>query len=133
AAGRRPVVAVDHFRGSPEHQVGGSHELDAIASIGSTFPAFTKNIGDRDLADWVEARVGASSEMAADWAEPIRLLFIDGDHSFEVTRTDVECWSRFINDGGLMAFHDVGVWPGVTAFYDGLISAGAWREVAQVR
>jgi hypothetical protein len=44
AAGRRPVVAVDHFRGSPEHQIGGSHEVDAIATIGSTFPAFTKNI-----------------------------------------------------------------------------------------
>jgi hypothetical protein len=32
-----------------------------------------------------------------------------------------------------MAFHDVGVWPGVTAFYDGLLSARTWREVTQVR
>src|SRR5262249_43965944 len=35
AAGRLGVIAVDHFTGSPEHQVGGSHQVDAIAKTGT--------------------------------------------------------------------------------------------------
>ena len=64
---------------------------------------------------------------------PIRLLFIDGDHSYEETRRDVEAWNGFIGEEGLMAFHDVGAWPGVTKFYDDFLAAGAWREVMRVR
>lgn len=133
AARRRPVVAVDHFRGSPEHQAGGSHQVAAIAAAGSTYRLFQSNIRNKGLADWVEARIGHSHEIAQEWSGPIRLLFIDGDHSYEATRRDVEAWSGFIGEDGLMAFHDVGVWPGVTKFYDDFLAAGAWREVMRVR
>jgi len=133
AARRRPVVAVDHFRGSPEHQTGGSHQVAAIAATGSTYRLFQSNIRNKGLADWVEARTGHSHEIARDWSGPIRLLFIDGDHSYEETRRDVEAWNGFIGEEGLMAFHDVGAWPGVTKFYDDFLAAGAWREVMRVR
>jgi glycosyltransferase involved in cell wall biosynthesis len=133
AAGRRRVVAIDHFKGSSEHQPGGSHQVEAIATIGSTYPQFEENIRNKGLSDWVEIRIGDAGEIAGDWSEPVRMLFIDGDHSYEMTRRDVECWSRFINDEGLMALHDVGVWPGVTEFYDQLLAAGTWRETMRVR
>lgn len=133
AAGRRPVVAVDHFRGSPEHQPGGSHAVAAIAATGSTFPIFKENITKKAVADCVEIRIGSSAEVVANWSEPVRLLLIDGDHSLEETQADFQCWSPFVNSGGLVAFHDVGVWPGVTQFCEALIARGAWREVARVR
>ena len=37
-------MAVDHFRGSPEHQKDGAHALAAIAQAGTTFPAFIANL-----------------------------------------------------------------------------------------
>jgi glycosyltransferase involved in cell wall biosynthesis len=133
AAGRRPVVAVDHFHGSPEHQIGGSHAVEAIATVGSTSHIFENNIQNKGLSAWVEVQVGDSSKVVETWSDPVRLLFIDGDHSYEATRRDFECWSPFCNEQGLVAFHDVDVWPGVTEFYTGLLAAGGWREFLRVR
>jgi predicted O-methyltransferase YrrM len=79
-------------------------------------------------------RVGASAKIGSDWQGPIRLLFIDGDHSYEATRADVEIWSKHVAPGGLMALHDVDVWPGVTQAYGELLAAKlAWKQVAKVR
>jgi glycosyltransferase involved in cell wall biosynthesis len=129
AAGRLPVMAVDHFKGSPEHQADGSHPIEAIAKTGTTLPRFRANIERKGLSDSVVVREGASADVAAQWSHPIRLLFIDGDHSYKATRQDAEAWSRHVAPEGLMAFHDVGVWPGVTIFYNELLAAGDWLEV----
>jgi predicted O-methyltransferase YrrM len=133
AAGRLGVIAVDHFTGSPEHQVGGSHQVDAIAKTGTLLPDFLTNIERKGLTDWVAVQIGGSAEIATKWSGPIRLLFIDADHSYEATRQDTEAWSHFVTPDGLMAFHDIGVWPGVTAYYDELLAAGEWHEIARVR
>ena len=49
------------------------------------------------------------------WEQPIDLLFIDGDHSYENCLRDWEEWSPFIVKGGYVAFHDARVfsrgWP----------------------
>src|ERR1017187_4096617 len=54
AANREKVVTVDHFRGSPEHQKGGSHPVTAIAQAGTTFPMFVTNLQKRGLRKWVD-------------------------------------------------------------------------------
>jgi predicted O-methyltransferase YrrM len=53
--------------------------------------------------------------------EPIELLFIDGDHSYEGAAADFERWSAFVRPGGHVLFHDAvdrggygNVYPGVT-------------------
>jgi predicted O-methyltransferase YrrM len=131
---REKVVAVDHFRGSPEHQKEGAHCVAAVAETGTTFPAFITNLQRSGLRSWVDVRVGASAKIGSDWQGPIRLLFIDGDHSYEATRADVEIWSKHVAPGGLMALHDVDVWPGVTQAYGELLAAKlAWKQVAKVR
>jgi len=38
--------------------------------------------------------------------EKFDLIFIDGDHSEEGIRTDDECWSPLLKDGGLLCGHD---------------------------
>ena len=40
------------------------------------------------------------------WREPVGLLFIDGDHSFEGVTSDFKCWAPFIVDNGIVVFHD---------------------------
>ncbi len=134
SAGREKIMAVDHFKGSPEHQSGGTHPLPAIINDGSTLPIFEENLRRMGLRDWVEPHVGSSAEIGATWNEPIRLLFIDGDHSVEGSTVDVNTWSKFIVPGGVMVFHDVDVWPGVTQVYNALVSQNdRLQEVARVR
>ena len=123
SAFREKVTAVDHFKGSPEHQPGEQFECAALKEAGSTFPAFQANLEAAGLADHVEPIVASSEEAAASWQGPIRLLFIDGDHSYEAARRDFELWSPFVVPGGVIALHDVGNAPGVTQLYGELVGA----------
>ena len=52
--------------------------------------------------------------------EPLELLFVDGDHSYEGAKADHERWSAFVRPGGHLLFHDAvdtggygNVYPGV--------------------
>jgi predicted O-methyltransferase YrrM len=122
-SGRGKVYAVDHFRGSPEHQVGEICEDARIASVGTTLHAFKEHVAAHQLEEWVEPIVAGSEEAAAQWdGRPIRLLFIDADHSYEASKGDFDAWARYVEPGGLIAFHDIGTWPGVTQFYIELLT-----------
>jgi len=46
----------------------------------------------------------------------IDLLFIDGDHSLEGVKRDIEHWVPHVREGGLVLFHDYesATWPGVS-------------------
>jgi predicted O-methyltransferase YrrM len=133
SAGRERVVAVDHFRGSPEHQAGQKYASAVLAQEGTTFHRFQGNLRQLGLEDHVTPMVGSSAEAAAKWSGPIRLLFIDGDHSYEESKKDFELWSPFVVPHGLICFHDINGWPGVTKFYVELLRGSkAYREVAAV-
>jgi hypothetical protein len=50
-----------------------------------------------------------SNDAVKDWAtypRPIGLLFVDGDHSYEACRADVDQWLPFVAQGGYMLLHD---------------------------
>lgn len=48
-----------------------------------------------------------SSEYAAQWKfGKISVLFIDGDHSYEGCKKDIEAWYPHMKEGGVMMFHD---------------------------
>jgi len=40
------------------------------------------------------------------WAKPIDFLFVDGDHSFESVKSDLEMYEPFITKNGIIACHD---------------------------
>jgi len=120
-AGRGHVYAVDHFRGSPEHQQGGHEETAEIVSDGTTLNAFRKNIAGFGLQSYVTEIVGSSGEIAQSWSRPVRLLFIDGDHSYDGTSADYNAWYPFVEKGGIICMHDYrNQWylDGVTKFID---------------
>jgi MMP 1-O-methyltransferase len=51
--------------------------------------------------------VNLSSEVVREgWTRPVGLLWIDGDHTLEGVRRDFESWERFLQPGGVVAFHD---------------------------
>jgi len=58
---------------------------------------------------------GTSEFYAFTWTGgPIKLLFIDGCHTYEYVYKDWACWKGFIAQGGLLCFHDcIGNWPDI--------------------
>lgn len=130
-ARREKVVAVDHFKGSPEHQAGGGFPSTRVAE-GGLFEAFRANVKRAGVDDWIHVVRAGSAEAVSDWSHPIRLLFIDGDHSYEVSRSDYESWSARLTPDGVAVFHDIGIFPGVTRYYEELLESGSVTEILSV-
>lgn len=110
------VIAIDHFKGSEEHQ-----KLPNFT--GDTYKDFLKNLRRNDLHDFVEPFVDTSMNMLKKWSGSIGLLFIDGSHKYEDVRDDFKGWSQFIPIGGTVILDDTNNWQGPKAvraeFIDG--------------
>ena len=130
--GRGIVHAVDTFAGSAEHQKGGAGEQEQIVKLGSTLKEFLHTIASQRLDSHIKPIVSDSAAAAREWEKPIRLLFIDGDHSYEGTREDFASWAPYVVNSGLVAFHDVSTWDGVTQFYEQISKTENWKEVVSI-
>lgn len=73
----------------------------------SSFNDFQKNIEAHKVAGNVEFHQRFSFELARDWNAPIRLLWIDGDHTYAGTKLDLEGFISHLTDGAIVAIHDV--------------------------
>jgi len=93
AAGRERIHAIDPHRGGTEAE-------------------FCANLAREGLDDWVVPHVAKSQELVHAWREPIRLLFIDGLHTYEGVRADYADWTPFVVAGGVIALHDTFQWDG---------------------
>jgi hypothetical protein len=114
AAARRVgtvLFTVDHHRGSEENQVGWEHHdpdvVDARVGRLDTLPSFRRALYDAGLERWAIAVVGESSVVAAYWATPAALVFIDGGHGVDPARADYAGWATNVAMGGSLAIHDV--------------------------
>jgi predicted O-methyltransferase YrrM len=67
---------------------------------------FKDNIERAGIADLVTPVQGLSQAVAADFHEPIELLFVDGSHEEDDVREDFEKWVPKVVDRGIVAFHD---------------------------
>ena len=109
--GHTVLYTVDHHRGSEENQAGWEHHderlVDARTGRIDTLPFFRRTIEDAGLEDDVIAVVGKSTVLAAHWAFPLGLVFIDGGHALDVALADYEAWSPHVARRGLLVFHDV--------------------------
>lgn len=45
-------------------------------------------------------------DAASAWSDPVDVLLVDADHSFDGTRRNVEAWVQHIAPGGRIIFHD---------------------------
>lgn len=48
-----------------------------------------------------------SHELALEWKEPLRLLWIDGDHTYKGAQSDILDFKQYLQPGAIVAFHDV--------------------------
>ena len=64
------------------------------------------NFKRANVQDYVDFHQVFSYELAPTWKQPLRLLWIDGDHSYAGASTDLKCFGHHLADGGIIAFHD---------------------------
>jgi len=98
--GLGPVVAVD------------PHSAPAVTDFGhgsqqSSWDDFRASLRRAGVESSVEAHRAYSRELASGWTRPIRLLWIDGDHTYKGAKEDIELFRRHLVPGALVAFHDV--------------------------
>lgn len=105
------LFAVDHHRGSEEHQPGELyHDADLYdGDIGllDSFKTFRTTMRLGGLEDTVVPIVAPSVVAAKNWATPLGMVFIDGGHSLEAALADYRSWSRHVVPGGILAIHDI--------------------------
>lgn len=51
--------------------------------------------------------------------DPLDVLFIDGDHSYDGVKADWEMYSPLVRSGGVVGFHDICNHDGVQIYWDG--------------
>lgn len=105
------VFALDHHRGSEEHQQGEFfHDpqlFDADEGIMDSFREFRRNIRAAGLDDVVVPVVAGSEAAARHWQTALAMVFIDGGHSLQAALTDYRCWLPHLQRGGVLAIHDL--------------------------
>lgn len=105
------LYALDHHRGSEEHQLGEEYHdpelYDADSGRMDTFREFRKNIDRAGLQHSVVPIVATSQLASRQWSTPLSMVFIDGGHSMEAAMTDYRCWAGHIMSGGILAIHDL--------------------------
>jgi predicted O-methyltransferase YrrM len=95
-----PVVAVD------PHTSPSETDPDLYDGQTTTFDDFTRTIEQAGLAPHVEVHRAFSQDLAPTWTRPIRLLWIDGDHTYAGAKADLDMFLPHLVPGGVVAFHD---------------------------
>lgn len=105
------VYAVDHHRGSEEHQLGEEYHdkelYDESIGLMDTFKEFRTNMRKADLENTVIPIVASSALASKSWNTALAMVFIDGGHSMEAAMTDYRAWAGHIMPGGILAIHDL--------------------------
>ncbi len=73
----------------------------------SSLADFKRNIEEHGVDENVRLHQTFSTELARTWNSPLRLLWIDGDHTYAGTKLDFEGFAPHLVDKGILAMHDV--------------------------
>jgi len=105
------LYAVDHHRGSEEHQLGEEYHdsdlYDSQQQLFDSFPLFRRTLRLAALDNTVVPVVASSAIAVRHWVTPLGMVFIDGGHSHEMARNDCLWWSEKVAVGGFLAIHDI--------------------------
>ena len=97
--GLGPVVAIDPHTSPSTTDPG-------ISAGSSTFEEFLASVKVAGLAEPVEIHRAYSRDVAKGWNRPIRLLWIDGDHTFRGAKEDFDLFTPHLAKDGVVALHD---------------------------
>jgi hypothetical protein len=93
-----PVVSIDPHT-SPS-------VTDPILKNGSSLDGFLNTLRTTGIEKHVEFHNAVSRDVAKGWNRPIRLLWIDGDHTYAGAKEDFDLFFPYLADGAIVAIHD---------------------------
>lgn len=68
---------------------------------------FRANLADAGVDRYVTPHVMTSDTLASSWpGSPLRVLFIDGWHSYDAVRRDIENWAPLVTEAGVVLIDD---------------------------
>jgi predicted O-methyltransferase YrrM len=91
-----------------------------------TWPDFLSNV--KKYHHVIIPHRGESTEIAHFFTGEIDLLFVDGDHSYEACRNDVESWLPRLKRQGIIMMHDSGWATGVISVIREMVAPLAESE-----
>jgi MMP 1-O-methyltransferase len=94
-----PVVAIDPHNSPILVNPDGSNSK-------SSYEDFVNSIRQAGIEKYVEPHVAYSTDISSNWSRPIRLLWIDGDHSYAGAQGDFEGFLPHLVPNGVVALHD---------------------------
>ena len=97
--GLGPIVSID-----PHNAPSATDPI--LGEQGSSFDDFQSALRAAEVEQQVEIHRSRSEDAAAGWNRPIRLLWIDGDHTLRGAKLDFDLYAPFLVDGGIVAIHD---------------------------
>lgn len=136
------LYAVDHHRGSEEHQLGEEYHdsslYDDDRQCIDSFPEFRKTVKLAGLDDTVVPVVATSILTVKHWATPLGMVFVDGGHSPQMSMDDCVKWSAKLAPGGILAVHDLFEKPeeggqGPFLAFQQVMANGGFKKIDQVR
>ena len=97
-------------------EVGGTHTAVDIAET----PLRNIEMFNAKLGLDIETVLGDSGKVP--WNRWIDLVHIDGDHSYEGCKADINRWTPWVRKGGIVAFHDYNSGDGVKDAVDDMFT-----------
>jgi predicted O-methyltransferase YrrM len=73
----------------------------------TSYDDFVTNLRNAGVFERVEIKRAYSHDLAREWKDRIRFLWIDGDHTYEGAKADIEMFKPYLSPGAIVAMHDV--------------------------
>lgn len=127
--GNGRMYAVDHFKGNVGKEAFYVAGRDDLGDLPGIFRNNMRKAGVDDTVRILEmANVDACAQLRNDGVK-IRFLFIDGDHSLEGVRRDIELFFPLLVSGAIVVFDDCSTSaPGVIEAADELFRKGVCQR-----
>ena len=68
---------------------------------------FRDNLKQHGVDGFVDFHQMKSTELAKTWDKPLKILWIDGDHTYDGALADIESFQKHLVPGAIVCFHDV--------------------------
>ncbi len=96
-----------------------------------TIKQFLENIHKARVKEKIRVCRGTSEEWSSKISEEISMLFIDGDHTYEMVKKDLTLWEDKIMHNGLVAYHDA-ILDGPFRAINEIINSGKYEYLLNV-
>lgn len=104
-AGSGRMHSVDPFDASGDAFSAPVYNAVRARLAGTLREEYDRNVDRAGLTGLVTAHVGRAEDVATNWALPVDMLFMDGDHSRDGVQAAYDAWMPFLKIGGLLALH----------------------------